>query len=178
MARTTCKCGETLTNHLAPNDIQLVVYTRKEWDEICKCGSIEPWMIPFPKYDVWRCPVCKRIAVYDWSDPVPLLEYELEGIDDHNEDGAKDFQKVIMTQPVCRCGTELMEKQDADDIEMLVYTDIEWENEICADDIVDPSNIRLPRYGVWRCPECGRILVYEGGTLIKVYILKKSRIGF
>ena len=176
MARTTCNCGETLTNHLAPNDIQLVVYTRKEWEEICKCGSIEVWMIPFPKYDVWRCPVCKRIAVYDWSNPVPLLEYELEGMDNHSEEEAEDCHKATMTQIVCKCGTELMEKQDTDDIELLVYTDIEWENEICTGDIVEPSKIRPPHYSVWRCPKCERIMVYEGETLIKVYVLEKSRI--
>ena len=30
MARITCKCGAYLSNHEAPNDIELVVYTDKE----------------------------------------------------------------------------------------------------------------------------------------------------
>ena len=54
MARMTCTCGAELSNHEAPNDIQLRVYTDREWDEIFDCDSIQPWMIPEPKYDVWR----------------------------------------------------------------------------------------------------------------------------
>ena len=65
MARMTCVCGAELNNHEAPNDIELVVYTDKEWNEICDCDSIQPWMIPMPKYEVWRCPICKRIYVYE-----------------------------------------------------------------------------------------------------------------
>ena len=52
MARMTCVCGAELNNHEAPNDIELVVYTDKEWNEICDCDSIQPWMIPMPKYEV------------------------------------------------------------------------------------------------------------------------------
>ena len=40
MARMTCVCGAELNNHEAPNDIELVVYTDKEWNEICDCDSI------------------------------------------------------------------------------------------------------------------------------------------
>lgn len=32
MARMTCTCGNQLSNHESPNDIQLRVYTDKEWD--------------------------------------------------------------------------------------------------------------------------------------------------
>ena len=31
MARMTCRCGADLSNQEAPNDIELVVYTDKEW---------------------------------------------------------------------------------------------------------------------------------------------------
>jgi hypothetical protein len=57
MARMTCTCGMELSNHEVPNDIELVVYTDKEWDKICDCDTLEPWMIPRPKYKVWRCPM-------------------------------------------------------------------------------------------------------------------------
>jgi hypothetical protein len=60
MARMTCTCGAKLDNHEAPNDIELVVYTDKEWDEICNCDSIEPWMIPSPKYEVGVAPFVKE----------------------------------------------------------------------------------------------------------------------
>lgn len=40
MARMTCTCGNQLSNHESPNDIQLRVYTDKEWDKICDCDTI------------------------------------------------------------------------------------------------------------------------------------------
>ena len=78
MARMTCKCSKLLDNHEAPNDIELIVYTDKEWDAICNCDSIQPWMIPSPRYEVWRCPVCKRIYVYDRGEDIPIMIYTLE----------------------------------------------------------------------------------------------------
>lgn len=78
MARMTCKCGAELTNQQAPNDIELVVYTDREWEEICDCDSIEPWMIPLPRYNVWRCPQCKRVIVYEGANPCPVMVYALE----------------------------------------------------------------------------------------------------
>ncbi|PYE41857.1 hypothetical protein HUB98_07220 [Paenibacillus barcinonensis] len=66
MARFQCKCGATLTNTIAPNDVELRVYTDKEWDDILNLGdSIDPVTIPFPRYDVWRCNDCERIYVFD-----------------------------------------------------------------------------------------------------------------
>lgn len=78
MARMTCECGEYLNNQAAPNDVQLWVYTDREWDEMFNCDSIEPWMIPHPRYDVWRCPVCKNIYVYENGNDVPIMIYRLD----------------------------------------------------------------------------------------------------
>ncbi len=78
MARMTCKCGAELTNQQVPNDIELVVYTDREWEKICDCDSLEPWRIPLPRYDVWRCPECKRILVYEGANPYPVMSYVLE----------------------------------------------------------------------------------------------------
>lgn len=78
MARMTCRCGKVLSNSQVPNDIELVVYTDKEWDKICDCDSIEPWMIPLPQYNVWRCPDCQRIYVYKRRENRPLMVYKLE----------------------------------------------------------------------------------------------------
>ncbi|EBF5850523.1 hypothetical protein HZU95_002883 [Listeria monocytogenes] len=63
--RFQCKCGEILSNSMSPNDIELRVYTDKEWDELTNLGMIDSVDIPFPKLDVWRCPVCKRLYVFD-----------------------------------------------------------------------------------------------------------------
>ena len=78
MARMTCRCGAALSNQEAPNDIELVVYTDREWAEICDCDSIQPWMIPSPRYEVWRCPVCKRIYVYEGGADTSTMVYRLE----------------------------------------------------------------------------------------------------
>lgn len=77
MARMQCRCGEVLWNGLCPNDIQLIVYTDKEWDQIMDCDQIQPWMIPSPAREVWRCPKCKRIYVFQEGDDHPKYIYEL-----------------------------------------------------------------------------------------------------
>lgn len=78
MARMTCTCGTELSNQEAPNDVQLRVYTDREWDAICNCDSIQPWMIPEPRYDVWMCPVCKSLYAYENSKKSPVMIYRLE----------------------------------------------------------------------------------------------------
>ena len=40
MAGMTCTCGAELSNHEVPNDIQLRVYTDREWDEIFDCNIV------------------------------------------------------------------------------------------------------------------------------------------
>lgn len=78
MARMMCMCGAQLSNHDAPNDIQLRVYTDREWEEIFDCDNIRPWMIPLPRYDVWRCPICKSIYVFENIKESPIMIYRLE----------------------------------------------------------------------------------------------------
>lgn len=78
MSRMVCKCGETLSNTAVPNDIQLRVYSDKEWDDILNCNSIEPWKIPLPKYDVWKCPNCGRIYVFGEGYGPAIMVYRLE----------------------------------------------------------------------------------------------------
>ena len=78
MARMNCKCGEILSNSLVPNDIEMVVYTSKEWDEILKEDTIETWKIPLPKYDVWKCPKCGRIYVFKEGTDKAIKVYKIE----------------------------------------------------------------------------------------------------
>lgn len=63
--RFQCKCGEVLSNSLSPNEVELRVFTDKEWDSIINNDKIEPTEISLPKLDVWKCPTCKRIYVFD-----------------------------------------------------------------------------------------------------------------
>lgn len=75
MARMLCRCGELLSTVAAPNDIQLRVYTDKEWDKIMEPDTIHPWLIPLPSYDVWRCPKCKRIYCFPEGSDEPEIVY-------------------------------------------------------------------------------------------------------
>lgn len=63
--RFQCKCGKTLTNTQAPNDVELIVFTDREWDHIINIGQIDSGELPNPKYFVWRCPDCERVYVFD-----------------------------------------------------------------------------------------------------------------
>lgn len=65
MARFSCKCGEILSNSLAPNEIQLKIFSDQEWDDIINMGMIDSIDLPDPKFDVWKCPKCGRIYVFD-----------------------------------------------------------------------------------------------------------------
>lgn len=78
MAKMNCKCGYILNTTQAPNDIQLRVYTDKEWEAILDCDIIEPWKIPLPKYDVWKCPECNRIYVFEEGNDIPKMKYIIE----------------------------------------------------------------------------------------------------
>lgn len=78
MARMSCKCGEVLSNTAAPNDIQLRVYTDKKRDDINNMGEIDSINIPHPKYDVWRCPKCERIYVFEDGNYSAIKVYKVE----------------------------------------------------------------------------------------------------
>ncbi len=78
MAKMTCKCGALLSNSESPNDIQLRVYSDKEWDKILSDDIIEFSKFPLPKYDVWKCPECKRIYVFEDGLNVYKRVYKVE----------------------------------------------------------------------------------------------------
>ena len=78
MAGFMCKCGETLSNSQAPNDIELKVYTDREWDEILNNDLIDPLTIPDPKYGVWRCPKCERLYFFEDGNDKAIKIYKLE----------------------------------------------------------------------------------------------------
>lgn len=78
MARMTCKCGEVLSNGAAPNKVELRVYTDFEWDRILEVDTIETWKFPLPTCDVWRCPKCERIYVFEEGNDTAVKVYCLE----------------------------------------------------------------------------------------------------
>jgi predicted RNA-binding Zn-ribbon protein involved in translation (DUF1610 family) len=67
-----------MSNSAVPNDFQLIVYSDTEWDKITSDTTLVT-EIPDSKYDVWKCPKCKRIFVYnDQSWDTPIVVYAVE----------------------------------------------------------------------------------------------------
>jgi hypothetical protein len=66
MAVFRCVCGKGLSNSTCPNDVQLIVFTDREWETIQE--SVKEGMDIYDaelKYDVWRCTECSRIYVFE-----------------------------------------------------------------------------------------------------------------
>lgn len=63
MAQFTCDCGNTLSNTRVPNDVQIRVFTDREFDNFLEL--YEKKFFSFPKYDVWRCPKCEMLHVFE-----------------------------------------------------------------------------------------------------------------
>ena len=78
MARMECKCGMLLDNQESPNDIELKVYEDKEWEDIFSDETVDVLSIPLPKFNVWRCPRCKRLYFFEYGESAPKLIYSLE----------------------------------------------------------------------------------------------------
>jgi hypothetical protein len=78
IAKITCECGTVLSNVEVPNDIELHVYSDKEWDKILQNDLIETWKIPLPKFDIWICPKCKRVFVFECGSNNVRYVYKLE----------------------------------------------------------------------------------------------------
>lgn len=102
MSRMVCRCGEILSTVQAPNDIQLRVFTDKEWDEIIQSDTIHPWLIPQPTYDVWRCPTCKRLYFFKNGSDDPEIVYAVEKdtVSAHGAHGGRFFCVIQSPSPV------------------------------------------------------------------------------
>ncbi|RCW40852.1 hypothetical protein DFP97_1297 [Paenibacillus prosopidis] len=69
----------------------------------------------------------------------------------------------------CYCGTRLSNVLVPNDTQLRVYTDFEWE-EVLNNDLVE--DIPLPKYDVWRCTNCKRIIFFDGLKVEMVYKLE------
>lgn len=74
----------------------------------------------------------------------------------------------------CKCGETLSNTQVPNDIELTVYTDIEWDNIINMGDLIDPVMIPHPQVTVFQCTNCGRIHIFKGYHWLKTYIEEKD----
>jgi len=84
MAVVWCKCGERLWNGADPNLIQYTVYSDPEWINILDLvdsGLEYGFDLPEPTHDVWRCPKCERVYIYEGNKLVK--QYVLEELDEN-----------------------------------------------------------------------------------------------
>ncbi|MCL2141267.1 MAG: hypothetical protein FWH46_00065 [Methanimicrococcus sp.] len=78
MSKFLCRCGNTLSNSDVPNDIELIVYTGRQWESEINIGVINSLDIPLPRYNVWRCPICKRVYLFEQNTGIMIKAYAIE----------------------------------------------------------------------------------------------------
>ena len=73
---------------------------------------------------------------------------------------------------ICPCG-QLMHDHDAPDENLYrVFSDVTW-NEVETDangNLNFFEDIPVQTYDVYRCPTCGRLMVFEDGNTFKSYV--------
>ncbi len=86
MARVTCRCGRVLWNGRIPNDIEFTVFSDAR---ICEIEDHPPDFCSDPlyflsdlleraDYEVWRCPACKRLYMFENGAEQVRYVYKLE----------------------------------------------------------------------------------------------------
>ncbi|WP_083938152.1 hypothetical protein [Paenibacillus daejeonensis] len=80
MARFQCKCGKILSNTQCPNEIELHVFSDFQYEEITTLKPDEYGYINLPEtlFDVWRCPTCERMHIFDGAKLVKTYKIETE----------------------------------------------------------------------------------------------------
>ena len=91
MASILCKCNQRLSDDTIPNDIQHWVYTDKKKDAVSASDVIEATkLLDAVDYDVWLCPNCKRLWVFEEGKASAKYLYKLE--ETFEVDGRTDLQ--------------------------------------------------------------------------------------
>ncbi|OWR32384.1 hypothetical protein CDO73_01900 [Saccharibacillus sp. O23] len=98
MGKFMCRCGKLLSNSLDPNEVELWVYTDKEFSE--KVTDKEStWLIDLPEYAVWRCTRCERIYFFKDLQPVKVYKLEEDWQDDgEDEDDDEEEGEVVIIE--------------------------------------------------------------------------------
>lgn len=67
MGKWTCICGQNMNDHLVPDPNCYRTYSEPAWDSIQTDadGNLNYYDIPDPAYDVYVCPNCGRLMVFD-----------------------------------------------------------------------------------------------------------------
>ncbi|MDE7230033.1 MAG: hypothetical protein K2N56_06085 [Oscillospiraceae bacterium] len=78
-----CKCGCDMWNGRIPNDIEFSVYSDKRMCEILENDTVDTLdLAQMNDYDVWKCPDCGRLYVFEKSSCEVLCIYKPEDITD------------------------------------------------------------------------------------------------
>ena len=86
MAHVTCRCGYSMWNGMTPNDIEFTVFSDVQ---LCEIEDHPPDLFRDPEqficdwndlmdmadYEVWRCPECGRLYVFDKQDGSDQAKY-------------------------------------------------------------------------------------------------------
>ena len=71
MAHWRCKCGNIMNDIVDPNPYGFVVYSERDWEnglELADENNMLHWQdFPDPTFEVYRCPECGRLMVFDDS---------------------------------------------------------------------------------------------------------------
>lgn len=80
-----------------------------------------------------------------------------------------------MASFLCKCGEILSTTEAPNDVQLRVYSDIEWDS-LTNCEAIDPVEIPFPQYDVWKCTKCERIYFFEWGygKPIKIYKLESE----
>lgn len=99
MARMTCRCGNVLSTMQVPNNVEYHVYSDFEWVKFEENDSIEMIDFPSPTYQVWKCPKCERIYVFNWGYGPAIKVYQLER---RLKDRVREWYKRLRKNTHCK----------------------------------------------------------------------------
>lgn len=80
-----------------------------------------------------------------------------------------------MAKWTCPCGQPMHDHNAPDENFYRVFSDVEW-NAIETDENGNLNfceDIPIQTYDVYRCPACGRLMVFDGGNTFKTYVLEE-----
>lgn len=86
MAHLGCKCGYSMWNGATPNDIEFTVFSDARFCELLDkplafSGGADSFsddlmdMMNMADYEVWRCPKCGRLYVFDTQETPYRVKY-------------------------------------------------------------------------------------------------------
>lgn len=78
MGKWTCKCGQYMNDHNAPDENCYLVFADTVWSQIDtdENGNTNFYDLPLPTFDVYVCPSCGRLMVFGNSNRCTFYKLE------------------------------------------------------------------------------------------------------